>query len=246
MWGFDYLYDRRDLIFSTTGAPVQAIASDSSVLRLSALSQPSGQPHATLSINTTLNNSARQLGIRNGDPVSVLVTGHSFAQARSGLVVPARIGEQTKVTVPRGNYSVTAFGSKQASLFTTPDPYRVVAGNTTLLNGNRKLALSLAPREPLLKAFPQPSITVTSLKWPQVNRNVLPVSSQGRCVYCGQAATTSLLAHMLVCPSRPKPATYQPGSLRCDRCFARFSTMSDLNMHFANNHPLVNWWRSLW
>jgi len=44
MWGFDYLYDRRDLIFSRTGAPVQAIASDSSVLRLPALSQLSTQP----------------------------------------------------------------------------------------------------------------------------------------------------------------------------------------------------------
>jgi hypothetical protein len=40
VWGFDYLYDRRDLIFNAGGAPVLAIASDGSALRLAALSQP--------------------------------------------------------------------------------------------------------------------------------------------------------------------------------------------------------------
>jgi len=268
MWGFDYLYDRRDLIFSATGAPVQAIASDSSVLRLSTLSMPggeltlsrsSGQPHATLSINTTLNNSARQLGIRNGDPVSVLVTGRSFVPtrngldvakrsgwavpARSGLVVPARIGEQTKVTVPKGNYSVTAFGGKRESLFTTPDPYKVVAGNTTLLDGNRQLALSLASREPLLKAFPQPSSTGTILTRPQANV-ISPWSAfPGRCVYCGKTADW-LMAHMLFCPSKPKQA--HEVLYGCDRCSARFSTPDDLRGHFAYAHPVVSWWRSLW
>ena len=240
MWGFDYLYDRRDLIFSTTGVPIRAIASDSSVLRLSALSLPSGPSHATLSINTTLNNSARRLGIRKGDPVSLLVTGHSYVQARSGLVVPARIGEQTKIIVPPGNYSVTAFGSKQESLFTTPDPYRVVDGDTTPLDGNRKLSLSLAPREPILKASPQPFISGASLNLPQLNPNV-PLLPQGRCPYCGRAASTSMLDHMLACPSIPKLPSYQTDPFCCGRCRASFSTRQDLDTHLATMHRFINW-----
>jgi len=169
----------------------------------------------------------------------VLVTGHNFVQARSGLVVPARIGEQTKIAVPNGNYSVTAFGGKRESLFATPDPYRVVAGNTTLLNGNRQLALYLVPREPLLKAFPQPSITL-SLKRPPTNRNV-PASSQQRCPLCRQAPSTNLLAYMQVCPSVPKPDLWW----RCDRCSTSFSNPEHLRGHVAHNHPWVDFWRSL-
>jgi hypothetical protein len=213
-WAFGYLYDRRDLIFGATGAPVRAIASDSSVVQLSALSRPSAQPDATLSINTTLNDSARRLGIRNGDPVSVLLTGHNFVQARSGLVVPARIGEQTRVTVPKGSYSITAFGAKPESLFTIPDPYRVVAGNTTQLNSNRQLALSLTPREPLLRAYTPPA--AASDRWSQAaaflaatsagaRENMAP-TTLGRCVLCGEPTGTNLLWHHLyVCPFRPTP-----------------------------------------
>jgi hypothetical protein len=228
MWGFDYLYDRRDLIFSTTGMPIRAIASDSSILQLSALSLPSGPSHATLSINTGLDNSARQLGIRKGDPVSLLVAGNSYIQAPSGLVVPARIGEPIKIVVPPGNYSVIAFGSNQESLFTTPDPYRVVDNNTTLLNGNRKLALSLTPRESTLEASSQP---------------FAPMSSQNRCPYCGRDVASNMMNHMLTCPSTPKSAGYQAGLYRCGRCRASFSTRQELDAHFAHTHRFGNRWR---
>ena len=243
MWGFEYLYDRRDLIFSATGVPIQAIASDSSVLKLSALSLPGGPSGATLSINTTLNNSARRLGIRKGDPVSLLVTGHSYVQAGRGLVVPASIGEQTKIIVPPGNYSVTAFGSKQESLFTTPDPYSAVDGNITLLDGNRKLALSLASREPILRASPQPFIRGSALNLPPVNPTV-PVLARMRCPSCGLEVATSMVDHMLTCPSTVRPATYQTGPYRCDRCRTSFGSGQDLDTHFANTHRFTNWWRA--
>ena len=144
-WGFDYLYDRRDLIFATSGTPIQAMATDRSVLPLSALHGIMAPRHATLSINTRLTDSARRAGLRSGDPVGLLVAGGT-----AGLVVPTRIGERMKITVPSGTYSVTAFGSRLESLFTVPAPYRVAAGRTaTLRGGSRALALPLA-REPLL------------------------------------------------------------------------------------------------
>jgi hypothetical protein len=206
MWGFDYLYDRRDLIFNTAGVPIRAIASDSSVLRLSTLSLPSGPSHATLAIDTALTGSARRLGVRKGDPVSLLVTGHSYVQPRSGLVVPARIGEQIKVVVPSGNYSVTAFGSNQESLFATPDPYQVVDGSTTLLDGSRRLTLSLAPRESILGASSRAFVGGT-MNLPQVSSS-MPLSSPGRCPYCGRGGITSMLDHMLTCPSTQRWAPY--------------------------------------
>jgi hypothetical protein len=244
-WGFDYLYNRRDLIFNPGGAPMQAIASDGSALRLAALSQPAARPQATLAINTTVDQSARRLGLRNGDPVSMLVTGHTFVGARSGLVVPARIGEQAKVTVPAGSYSVTALGSRQASLFSTKDPYQAAAGNTTLVSGNRQLALSLAARTPLLGTSLRAPVQGISLNGAQASRNAL-LATQRRCLYCGQTPTTaSMLAHMLSCPSRPKPPSLSELPFYCDRCWARFRTSNERDAHFAATHPLVNWWRSL-
>lgn len=246
MWGFDYLYDRRDLIFNPAGAPVQAIASDGSALRLAALSQPAAGPRATLAINTTLSDSARRLGLRNGDPVSMLVTGHSFAGARSGLVVPARIGEQAKVTVPAGKYSVTAFGSRQASLFSAKDPYQVAAGNTALAGGSRPLALALAARAPLLGTYPPARVQGTGVNWAQAIQNA-PVLTPRRCLYCGQTPTTaSMLAHTLSCPSRPKPPPPSELPFYCDRCWARFRTAYERDGHLAARHPLVKWWRSVW
>lgn len=245
VWGFDYLYDRRDLIFNADGAPVQAIASDGSALRLAALSQPAARPQATLAINATLGDSARRLGLRNGDPVSMLVTGHTFVGARSGLVVPARIGEQAKVTVPAGSYSVTAFGSRQASLFSAKDPYQVAAGNTTMISGNRQLALSLAARAPVLGTYPQAPVLGTSLNWAPASRNT-PLLTPRRCLYCGQTpAAAGMLPHMLSCPSRPKPPPPSELPFYCDRCGARFSTSNQRDVHFAGMHPWVRWWRSL-
>lgn len=244
-WGFDYLYNRRDLIFNLGGAPVQAIASDGSALRLAALSRPVARPQATLAISTTLGDSARRLGLRNGDPVSMLVSGHTYVGARSGLVVPARIGEQARVTVPAGSYSVTALGSRQASLFSAKDPYQAAAGNTTLVSGNRQLALSLAARTPLLGTSLRAPVQGISFNGAQASQNA-PLLTQRRCRYCGgQIPTTGILPHILSCPSRPKPPPHSELPFYCDRCGARFRTRNERDAHFAATHPLVSWWRSL-
>lgn len=204
MWGFDYLYDRRNLVFDAGGAPVQAIASDGSAVRLAALGQSAAGAQATLDVSTTLGDSARRLGLRNGDPVSMLVTGHTFAGPRSGLVIPARIGEQARVTVPAGSYSVTAFGSRQASLFSTMDPYQAAAGGTTAVNGNRQLALPLTARAPLLETLP-PGPFVMRILGAQATR-IVPQPAKPGCPYCGlDLGTRFLLRHILSCPSRPNP-----------------------------------------
>ena len=106
--GAEYFYDRRDLLFTPTGTPVQAIAADRSVLPLSALHDRTAARHATLSINTRLTDSARRMGLRNGDPVGVLLTGSGLARTGSGLVVPTRVGEQVGIAAPNGDYAVTA------------------------------------------------------------------------------------------------------------------------------------------
>lgn len=241
-WGFDYLYDRRDLIFSPAGAPVQAIASDGSAVRLPLLSQAAARPQATLAISTTPGESARRLGLRTGDPVTMLVTGHSFAGARSGLVVPTRIGEQAKVSVPAGTYSVAAFGARQASLFSSKDPYQAAAGNTIVAGGSSQLALSLAARAALPRAAASGAAVNLGLLSQNAQRQTLR-----RCIYCGQVqATPSLLGHTLNCPSRPKPVLRQTQLYHCDRCGARFGTPNERSGHMAAQHPLVNWWRSVW
>ncbi len=205
MWGFEYLYDRRDLIFGTRGTPTQAVASDGSLVRLSALGWAGGQQSTPLTIVINLDNSALNLGLKKGDPVSVVVTGHSYVQSRSGLVVPARVGQPVTVAVPRGSYSVGAFGSKQGSLFTASDPYRAVGGSTTpILSGSRQLAVPLTAREPLIRPPVRAPLTLGNIKAPLGNRR-LPAPSATTCAKCGQQidASTTLLAHILTCQGRP-------------------------------------------
>jgi hypothetical protein len=81
------------------------------VLPLSALHDRTAPQQATLSINSRLTDSARRMGLRNGDPVGVLLTGSGLAHTRSRLVVPTRVGEQVRIAVPNGDYAVTALGS---------------------------------------------------------------------------------------------------------------------------------------
>ena len=142
--GVDYLYDRRDLMFTTTGTPVQAIATDRSVLPLSALHDRTAPLQATLSINTRLTDSARRMGLRNGDPVGVLVTGSGLAYAKRARR-PDTDRREIRIAMPNGDYAVTALGSREKSLFTVAAPYQVAAGNTTTpRNRKRELALPLA------------------------------------------------------------------------------------------------------
>lgn len=205
MWGFDYVYDRRDLIFGTGGVPARAVAADGSLVRLSSLGQADRGQSTPLTIVINLDASALNLGLKKGDPVSVVVTGHSYVQSRSGLVVPARVGEPVTVGIPRGSYSVAAFGSRQGSLFAASDPYRAVGGSDTpLLSGRRQLAVPLTAREPLIRLSARTPRALGNVSAPLGNR-LLSLPAPKTCVRCGQPidAGTTPLAHVLTCQGRP-------------------------------------------
>ena len=100
-----------------------------------------GMP-VTLSVDTT----AAGTGLRQGDPVSVVLSGHSGGQLRNGLVVPTRVGERVSLSLPRGSYSLTALGGRRETLFTNRDPYTALGGNNLVLDGQRQLYLPLSAR----------------------------------------------------------------------------------------------------
>ncbi|MFC0433908.1 hypothetical protein [Kutzneria buriramensis] len=177
VWGFEYFYNRRDLIFNGSGAPAQAFTAQATPVRLSALA--SNTSGGRLSINTPLTAAAQRAGLRTGDPVSVVLSGHQFTQSRSGLVVPTRIGDRVQVSVPNGTYSAAAFGSGRQALFTAKDPFQTVAGGNVLLTGRGGLDLSLTTRTPV------------------------PAKLTWTCSHCGQTATGNAFAHSLICPARP-------------------------------------------
>src|SRR3954469_15332713 len=84
-----------------------------------------------VSLTPTLTWSARNAGLRNGDPISLMLTSRTQNSTRSGLIVPGRVGEMMKATIPRDDYSIAAFGSKGTSLFQRQDPYIAVGGTNT-------------------------------------------------------------------------------------------------------------------
>lgn len=214
MWGFDYLYDRRDLIFGTSGTPLRAYTATSTPLALLALTQRINGPQSTVSIKPKLTDSARDLGLCKGDPVSLVVTGHTAAQSRSGLVVPARIGERVAITVPNGGYSLAAFGGKNTALFTTHDPYTVLTGRNVKLSESRDLSLRLDVR-------PQ----AVGPSKPQPLRSDV-------CVWCAKPIPGGQrLIHNFICPAVPRNFT-------CHRCGALFSTNAQLFDHTRSAHPV--------
>jgi hypothetical protein len=269
VWGFDYLYDRRDLIFNTVGTPIRAYTADRSALSLAALSSSIVQPRlpgstlsrsvpsqSTLTIDTSLTDSARRLGLRNGDPVSVTVTGHRYVQSRSGLVVPTRIGEQVNITVPSGSYSIAAFGSRRASLFSAHDPYSTVAGDNVTAFGPKRLALPLTARAALPSTPASAAVPATSTNSTLAART---------CLWCGLPLAPTPLVHLLSCSERPAPTggavldfpvtprlrqlranrlPLQQLTFQCDRCDARFPTSPALDEHMQVMHPFITWVRS--
>lgn len=247
VWGFDYLYDRRDLIFTGVGVPARAYTSDGVKLALSALT---GQEQAGLAIDTTLTASARASGLREGDPVSLVVSGHNYVRARSGMVVPSRIGERVNITVPSGGYSVTAIGSRKDSLFSTPDPYDALAGKTLQVSGRGQVALSLTARaKPVFVPIRASGPRVLPRKGAiQVSNRLLPLRG---CLWCGAMIAGNPLAHGISCPSRPRPMAAaapvtQPVRYRCDRCGCACASRESLAGHMEDFHPVVTWWRALW
>ena len=136
-------YKRRDLIFDKLGMPRQAYASGKS-LPLRSLTNPADAN--SLSINITITDAAQRLGLRHGDPVTVMVAGQSYVNDRSGLVVPARIGQPVAVSLPAGNYSLAGLGARRESLFTAPDPYSAMAGGAVQVAGPSWANLPLTAR----------------------------------------------------------------------------------------------------
>lgn len=256
VWGLEYIYDRRDLIFNVAGAPVSAYTADRSALNLTALSNNIAHSRATqstLSIDTSLTDAARKLGLRNGDPVSLTVTGHRYIQSRSGMVVPTRIGDRVNITVPSGSYSIAAFGSRQDNLFSTHDPYTSVAGDNITAHGRRQLALPLTPRAALASTS-APAVTPS---WPKDG-----VLRARTCPSCGLAIAANPLNHALTCtrhpawtnttlsnrrttstirpPSAKWQPTLQPG-FQCGQCYVRYITKAALDNHLRAMHPFITW-----
>jgi len=108
VWGLEYLYDRRDLIFNVAGAPVSAYTADRSALNLTALPNNIVQPwvtQSTLSIDTSLTDSARRLGLRGGDPVSLLA---GLTKTVLEIVLEAEMSEHLDRCCSVTSVSVTA------------------------------------------------------------------------------------------------------------------------------------------
>jgi hypothetical protein len=139
----EYAYRRRDLIYDTLGIPRQAYSAGK-VLPLRSLATPGGAN--TLSINITITDAAQRLGLRQGDPVTVMVAGHDYVSHRSGLVVPARIGQPVDISLPAGDYSLAGLGARRETLLTAPDPYSTMGGGTVQVAGQRWLDLPLTAR----------------------------------------------------------------------------------------------------
>ncbi|SDH64096.1 hypothetical protein SAMN05192558_11353 [Actinokineospora alba] len=199
LWAFEYLYDRRDLIFTQSGMPVQAFTARGAPLRLGSLDDRGSSQLGSLSINPALTPAARALGLRAGDPVSVVVSGHRFVQGRSGLVIPARIGSPLTVAVPRGSYSLSAFGGTRNSLFTLADPYTGVSGTTVQVGQHSSLDLPLRSRITAVSASPgKPDYSTFFATKPQVTR---------------PAATTDFKKLLATRPQPTRPATTNFGKL---------------------------------
>jgi hypothetical protein len=147
-WVGECLLDRRDLIFNRSGAPARAFDATGRALNLSKIGRPSAARPNTLSLYTGLTSAARQLGLREGDPVTLVLLGQPYLRSASGLVVPALVGYQVELAVPPGPYTLTAFASRRDALFTEPDPFRGVAGRNVNLDARQTLALAVTPRQP--------------------------------------------------------------------------------------------------
>jgi hypothetical protein len=177
-----YFYNRRDMLFTGRGVPKKAYSQGKGV-SLSALAQaPSAQ---RLTLNVDLAQSARELGLRDGDPVTIVLTGQAYVRTAGGLVVPARVGQPVEVAVPQGNYRLAAFGSRQDSLFTTPDPFIALGGNNLAISWPQALAVPLSARQGL-PAGQQAPVAGCDCAQCQAARNQVPAAGCD-CAQC-QAA----------------------------------------------------------
>lgn len=102
--------------------------------------------------------------------------------------MPARVGDQVELAIPLDTYSIAAFASRRDALFTEPDPFRAVTGQTIMLGGHQALALPLVPRQPA--SMIRPAALVPS---PATLGRTLPAAQRGRpractCLGCNPRA----------------------------------------------------------
>ena len=220
MWLGKYLFDRRDLIFDRRGRPARAYDSTGQALNLANLGSRPGLRQGTLSLGTGLTASARQLGLRNGDPVSYVIAGQRNSGAENGLVIPARVGDRIDVAVPQGAYSLAAFASRGDALFTMSDPFSAVSGAGVVLGGRSTLDMPLAVRNPVTGDQPRYWIPRPGCNCEQCSQaaNQRPAAQPQfwtpkpgcNCEQCRQAANQTPAA-------QPQFWTPKPGC-NCEQC----------------------------
>ncbi|GAA1004162.1 hypothetical protein Aple_086150 [Acrocarpospora pleiomorpha] len=210
----EYLYDRRHLLFETGGAPLRAMNPEGESIALrggftsvNAVPLLGGGSQGTrvLSVTPSLTASTRAMGLRDGDPVSVALSSRTVSSTRSGLIVPARIGTTTRITVPADDYSVAALGARTSALFTSKDP--VIGTGTGTVSGLAEPPFQrMRPTPGGLWLAPE---TARQVNVPLIGRTPFPSPRQPnpltapRCPWCGQTVTGSVLNAMLTCPKKP-------------------------------------------
>ncbi|WP_370942041.1 hypothetical protein AB5J62_23320 [Amycolatopsis sp. cg5] len=154
-FGMEYLYNRRQLIFNSAGTPERAYSARGKAVSLGALVQRGAAPPVSLYLNPELTAPARQLGLRSGDPVTLILSDTGSTRTGTGLVVPTRVGERISLVVPRSSYTVAAFGARRDSLFATPDPFTTI-GAATVTPAGGVLQIPLAARQTIYTPAYQP------------------------------------------------------------------------------------------
>jgi hypothetical protein len=220
-----YFYKRRHLLFDKLGSPNKAYNYQGKGVRLATLARPTASSPGQLRLHIDLTQSALDQGLRNGDPVTVVLTGHAYVRTPSGLVVPARVGEPVDLAVPQGNYNLAAFGSRQDLLFTTPDPYTTLGGGSIGVGNGQEFAVPLTARPqlpPLGCNCPQclaATAPVAGCNCPQCLAARTPVAGCS-CPQC-LAARNQLVVPGCGCPqcqaTLAQPATRIPGC-GCPQC----------------------------
>ena len=159
-----YVYERRHILFNQDVTPVRAVNLEGRVLQLSGSRQLNAARLLTraipgrevVSFSATLTKSARDVGIREGDPVSVLLTSNSSPTTRSGLIIPTQVGARVDLVVPKNAYSLGALGSGRHELFSKRDPFAVIGGRSLALGAASEFELPLTARDKVV-AQPPPS-----------------------------------------------------------------------------------------
>ncbi|GIH26704.1 hypothetical protein Aph01nite_50140 [Acrocarpospora phusangensis] len=206
----EYLYDRRHLLFDAGGAPFQAMNPEGEAVAVRdgypsvnavPLLGDRGRGTQVLSVTPSLTSSTRAMGLRDGDPVSLALSSRTVSSTRSGLIVPARIGTTTRITVPGDDYAVAALGTSAHALFGTKDPVTGTGTGVVAAGGPRFGELQRTPGGFWVPGARQVNLPLVGrTPYPTRRLSALPAV---RCPWCGQTVTGSAFQAMDECPNRP-------------------------------------------